>query len=79
MAASPAGDMMRFRIISGSQLLCKMSMVLPVSEAQPQVLSAYPVTFFSHPQGFQSPGHLSGRDCGHKMMSKFLHMKVSMV
>lgn len=74
MAASPVGDKMRFSIISGSQLLCIMGMVLPVSEAQPQVLSAHPVTLISPPPCFQSPEHPPGRGCGHKVMSKFLHV-----
>lgn len=74
MAASPVGDMMRFKIISGSQLLCIMSMVLPVWEAQPQVLSAHPVTLVSSPLCLQSPGHPPGRGCGDKVMPEFLHI-----
>lgn len=79
MAASPVGDMMRFKIISGSQLLCIMSMVLPVWEAQPQVLSAHPVTLVSSPLCLQSPGHPPGRGCGDKVMPEFLHIYLSQV
>lgn len=52
---------MRFRITSGSQLLCTVSMVLPASGAQTQVLSAHPGTLIPLPKCLQSPGHPSGR------------------
>lgn len=44
MAASPIGNMMRFRAVSGSQLLGIVSMVFLVPQTQPQILSVHPST-----------------------------------